>query len=435
MNSQPEDILREIFKQCLDTRYPHVQPFLPGEAPLLLCGVCVLWRAIALTTSELWAHLSVSIGHEGSDKPQPSPELIKTWIARSGCQPLTLTLKDWGLRPSGADTINDLLALFLPEIHRWRSITLALPNHAFPAALIGLERGASQLQIANLGFGVDPGLHAADTPQVAALSRLLTSSQVHTLYWHNAPSILQFLDIHWAHLTVIDLVPVWSPMSQILLMQKAPKLRSLSVFVSEGCDVAAPVVLSDLVILWIGAEVDVGPLFEQLIMPSLLNINVFGANLVPPVPQTEVLHCITRSGSTLDVAVFKSLHIFNSDLITFLRLTPSLRLFEISNNGEATITDNILRLLTAGNTPCLGPNLQIIRFLESSISSTDGLLADMVESRRTADRIAFPAVLLSRLVIHFSEADVQRHREDIRRLKTLAEAEDFQAWINEPETA
>ncbi|KAJ6473574.1 hypothetical protein C8R47DRAFT_1076558 [Mycena vitilis] len=416
MNSQPEDILREIFRQCLDTRYPHVKPFLPGEVPLPLCGVCVLWRAIALTTSELWAHLSVSIGHEGSDKPQPSPELIKTWIARSGCQSLTLTLKDWGLRPVGADTINDILALFLSEIHRWQSITLALPNHTVPAALIDLERGASQLRIANLQFGVDPGLHAADTLQVAALSRLLTSSKLHTLYWHNAPSIFEFLDIQWAHLTVIDLVPAWSPMSHILLlMQKAPKLRSLSVFISVGCDVPVPVVLPDLVILWIGAEVDVGPLFKKLTVPSLLNIHVFCANLVPPVPQTDVLDCITRSGSTLDVAVFK--------------------LFEISNNGDATITDHILRLLTAGSTPCLGPNLQIIRFLESSISSTDGLLADMVESRRTADRITLPAVPLSRIVVHFSDADVQRHREDIRRLKMLAEAEDFQAWINEPETA
>jgi hypothetical protein len=223
-------------------------------------------------------------------------------------------------------------------------------------------------------------------------------------------------------------------MSQILfVMQKAPKLRSLSVFICEACDVAGPVVLPDLVILWIGTEVDVGPLFKRLVVPSLLNINVFCSNLVPQIPQTGVVDCIARSRSLLHTAIFKSLHISNSDLITFFRLTPSLLLFEISNDGEATITDDILGLLTAGDTPCLCPNLRIIRFLESSVSSRDGLLADMVASRRTNRRAAFPAVLLSRLVVQFSEDDLQKHLTDVRRLKSL-EAADFKAWINEPET-
>ncbi|KAJ6588797.1 hypothetical protein B0H19DRAFT_1367327 [Mycena capillaripes] len=295
--------------------------------------------------------------------------------------------------------------------------------------------GAFQLQIANLEFGTDPGLNVPNTPQVAALSRLLTSSQLHSLHWRNEPRTLQFLDIPWGHLTVIDLVPVWSPMCQVLLiLRKAPKLRSLSIFITEACDVAAPVVLSDLVVLWIGTEVDVGPLFKRFTLPSLLNINVFCMGLVPPIPQIAVLDCIARSGSLLHTTIFKSLRIFNSDLITFLRLTPSLLLFEISNDGEATITDDILHLLTAGETPCLCPNLRTIRFLESSVSSADGLLADMVESRRTNIGIAFPTVLLSRLVLHFSETDLQRHTEDIRRIKNL-ECADFRVWINEIETA
>ncbi|KAF7360431.1 F-box domain-containing protein [Mycena venus] len=436
MNSQPEEILREIFIKCLDTRYPHVQPFLPTEAPLLLCGVCVLWRAIAITTSELWAHLSVSIGREASEKPQPSPELIRTWIARSGCQPLTLVLKDSGQGSSGADMANHILELLLPHIHRWQSITLTLPNHAFPTKLIGLDSGASQLQIANLEFSSDPALHAADTPQVAGLARILaSSSQLHTLYWHNDPCTLRFVEIPWGHLTVIDLVPVWSPMSQILhLMERAPKLRSLSTFITEACPVVRSLSLPDLVILWVAVDIDIGPFFKRLNVPSLQNINVFCASQLPRIPQTDVVHCIARSGSPLHTAIFKSLHISNSDLIEFLRRSPSLLLFEISNDGEPTVTDEILRLLTAGEDPCLCPSLRIIRFLESSISSTDGLLADMVASRRTR-RKAVPVALLSRFVVDFSEADSLKHAEDIGRLRILGEAADFRTWINEPETA
>ncbi|KAJ7266908.1 hypothetical protein B0H12DRAFT_1216713 [Mycena haematopus] len=402
---------------------------------MLLCRVCVLWRTIAIGLSELWARLSVSIGREASVKSQPSPELIITWIARSGCQPLTLVLKDLGLRSSGADVVNYALQLFVPHIHRWQSITLILPNHTFPTVLIGLDSGASQLQIANFEFCNDPGLQAPDTPQVAGLAQLLTSSHLHTLYWRNDPSALSFVAIPWAHLTVIDLVPVWSPMSQIFhLMEKAPNLRSFAVWITGPLSPASrPLLLPDLVILWIGCEVDIGPLFKRLTVPSLLNINVFCAKTVPPIPQTDVFDCIIRSGSLLHCAMFESLHISNSDLAEFLRRSPSLLLFQISD--EAVITDDILALLMAGDTLCLCPNLRIIRFLESSVSSTDGLLADMVASRRAHRSMASPIALLSRLVVHLSEVDSRTHAEDIRRLRNLGEAPDFRTWINEPESA
>lgn len=75
--------------------------------------------------------------------------------------------------------------------------------------LMGLDSGPCQLQIAKLEFSSDPGLHAANTPQVAGLTRLLTSSsQLHTLYWRNDPHALLFANVPWAHLTVIDLVPM-----------------------------------------------------------------------------------------------------------------------------------------------------------------------------------------------------------------------------------
>ncbi|KAJ7754488.1 hypothetical protein B0H16DRAFT_746274 [Mycena metata] len=431
MNSNSEDILREVFKCCLDSRFPHVQPFSPAEAPLLLCGVCIFWRAIALTTPQLWERLSICIGRESSDKAQPSQQLIKTWIARSGARPLTLVLKDLGLR-SSVDIANNVLRIFLPHIHRWQSITFLLPNYPLPSALIGLGRlcDASQLQIANLEFGADPGFQTAGTPQVAGLAGLLTaSSQLHTLYYRNDPCTLRFLDISWAHLTVIDLVPVWSPMSQIIdIMQKAPKLRSLSVFIAETCNVARPLLLPDLVILWIGSEVDLGPLFEQLTLPSLSNVNVFCGNTVPP--QTDVINCVARSGCSLQIAIFKSLRISKAHLLTFLRLSPALLLFEFSDGGAATITDDILELLTAGTTSYLCPDLRIIRFLESSVSSTDGLLADMVVSRRAKG--SPPS--LSCLVVDFSDADLPTHAADIRRLKGLEEAPGFRVWINEPET-
>ncbi|KAJ7185518.1 hypothetical protein C8R46DRAFT_381041 [Mycena filopes] len=432
MNSQPEDILREIFKRCVDPQFPHLQPVLATEAPLLLCGVCQLWRDIVTTTSELWERLAVSIGRQGSNESQPSQQLIEIWIARSGSRPLTLVLKDMGLR-SSVDMADKILQIFLPHIHRWQSVTLSLPT--YPSALTHLEHiptGASQLQIARLDFGADPVLRTTDTPQIAGLARLLATSALHTLYWPNDPSTIRFLDISWSHLTVIDLIPTWAPMSQIInIMRKAPKLRSLTVLIAEPDHVAGPIFLPDLQVLWIGAEVDIGPLFEQLTLPSLKNINLFCAASAPPVPQTAVIDLLARSGCSLHAAIFTSLHLSTPDIIRFLRMSPGLLLLEISDDGAASITDDILGLLTPGDAPCLCPHLRIIRFLDSSVSSADGLLADMVASRRTKGPTSSS---LSRLVIQFSDIDLPGHAMDIHRLKRLEEDGDFRAWINELES-
>ncbi|KAJ7665712.1 hypothetical protein B0H17DRAFT_1210834 [Mycena rosella] len=431
----PPEILQQIFTGCFDTRFPHPQPFSSAEAPLLLCGVCRLWRALAISTPELWAHISVSIGRHTPETVKPSPHLVKNWIARSGCQPITFVLQDLGLPSSCPDIANDLLKIFLPQIHRWQSVTLILPNHDFPASLTALEipfGRASLLQIAKFEFGVETGLGLnAEIPQIGGLSRILgSSSQLHTLYWRNDLYTLEFIEVRWAQLTVVDLVPLWRPMSQIIdVMRKAP-LRSLSAFIADASGhVAAPLVLPDLLILWIGTEVDLSPLFRQLTLPSLQNINVFCAN--PVIPQTEVVRCIARSGCLVNTAILKSLRIPKAELITFLRSSPSLRLLDISNGGEVTITDDILSLLTVRDEPCVCPNLRIIRFLESSVFSADGVLADMVASRLEA----IPSATLSRLSVHFSDADLPGHWEDIRRLKGLGDATDCRVWINEPETA
>ncbi|KAK7048867.1 F-box domain-containing protein [Favolaschia claudopus] len=437
MNSQPEDILREIFKRCLDTDFPHMQPFRPTEAPMLLCGVCVLWRTIALTMSELWARLSVSIGREASEQPQPATDLIQLWISRSNRQPLTLVLKDLGQRANTTEAAHRVLQLFVLHIHRWQNITLALPNLTFPSALVSPNSGASELRIANLEFGIDPELQIHDSAKVAALTRLLTvSSQLHTLYWQSDALALQCISIHWARLTVLDLVPVWWPMSAILhLMEQAPKLRSLSTLMTGACPVVRPIVLPDLVILWINCDADVGPFFKLLTVPSLQNLNVSRTNATVPAPQTDVVRCLTRSGIQLHAAIFTSLYLPNSEFIDFLRLSSSLQLLEISNNGAATITDEILRLLTPGDIPCLCPNLQTIRFLEDSVFIHGYFtFGDGGARRAPQTSSAFPIALLSQLVVDFTEPELSKHTHDIHRLRTLGQTTGFRAWINEPET-
>jgi hypothetical protein len=385
---------------------------------------------------QLWSQLSVAIGRVRASTPQPSFELIKIWISRSGSQLLSLVVQDLGHCDNSVAVGNDLLRIFAPHMRRWQRITLILPNHPFPGSLTGLEGGAHLLRSAQLEFHAATGLDVADSPQTVGLSQLLTSSSLlHTLYWRNDLSILYLLDVPWAQLTVIDLMPLWRPMAQIVrILREAPMLRSLSVFITQECLIPEPLSLSQLAIFWIGAEVDLRPLFRHLTLSSLLKINVFCSSLVPGVPQPEVTDCIIRSRSPIDTAVLKSLRVPKPEFINFLRASSSLLLLEISNDGEGSITDDILFLLTANDMNCLCPNLRIVRFLESSISSSDGVLADMVASRQRATQATFPVAELSRLVVEFSEADMVGHGEDVRRLSRMEKEGPTRVWINQPET-
>ncbi|KAJ7623535.1 hypothetical protein FB45DRAFT_108475 [Roridomyces roridus] len=425
--SAPIEILQHIFKSCLpDAHAPHDKPFSSTEAPLLLCRVCALWRTIAIATPQLWARLAISVGE--NNNLRPSRPLIATWVTRSASQPLSLVVHSSDQCASAAETVDEVLQIFLPHIRRWRSITFILPCHPVPRSLALVPDGDFLLQIAKFEFWVT----TAQRPQISGLAKLLKSSpQLHTLYWGND---LEWLDIDWTRLTVLDLVPVWRPMYQVTqIMQNAPKLRSLSVYINHaGSADVGRIVLPDLAILWIWSEVDMNPLFRRLSVPALANINVF-ADFAPFIPQVEVVHCLARCRSKLDVAIFQSLHIPEPDLIALLRTQPALRLLELRALTGNGMTGQLLTLLTlreASPDQNLCPDLRIIRLLQSSFSSTDGLLADMVASRR----MGVEKASLSSLVVHFSDADLPQHTEDIRRLRDLANEVAFRVWIHEPET-
>ncbi|KAJ7131586.1 hypothetical protein C8R43DRAFT_957077 [Mycena crocata] len=56
----PDDVVQAIFLACLPSRRNAVMS--AQEAPLLLCRVCSMWRALALATPRLWASLHIHLG-------------------------------------------------------------------------------------------------------------------------------------------------------------------------------------------------------------------------------------------------------------------------------------------------------------------------------------------------------------------------------------
>ncbi|KAF8891938.1 hypothetical protein CPB84DRAFT_1683195, partial [Gymnopilus junonius] len=106
----PDDVLSEIFYQCLPTDRPPILG--ASDAPTLLMRVCKRWRSVVLSSPRLWAQLSISFSGEDSIYGLPGSwqfdadgkewqqraestlnrrlEIITEWLARSGTCPLSL---------------------------------------------------------------------------------------------------------------------------------------------------------------------------------------------------------------------------------------------------------------------------------------------------------------------------------------------------------
>ncbi|KAF7345222.1 F-box domain-containing protein [Mycena sanguinolenta] len=120
-----EDIVREVFTATLpSTRNATISS---DEAPLLLCRVCKSWRAVALSTPQLWASFHIVV------TPPPNFErlmtLVETWLTRSGSVPLDISMvysmaSDWNW------DVSPLLETFASVSHRWKNVHLTLPNTA-----------------------------------------------------------------------------------------------------------------------------------------------------------------------------------------------------------------------------------------------------------------------------------------------------------------
>ncbi|KAJ7768312.1 hypothetical protein B0H16DRAFT_1519365 [Mycena metata] len=125
----PLEILEEIFSACLPTHRNCVMS--TSEAPLLLGRVCSSWRAISLSTPRLWSKLHIVEPTTAGWWPNMEEEVAKhleatkTWLARSGQCPLSISLEsgnEGGPTVSNAHSFFEALVPFAP---RWQHMQFA----------------------------------------------------------------------------------------------------------------------------------------------------------------------------------------------------------------------------------------------------------------------------------------------------------------------
>lgn len=151
----PDDLLDEIFHQCLPTqRNPAL---VSSDSPLLLTRVCSKWRSLALSSPSLWAQLHITFCDDyrvtppaymnwmpENDKELQSHatsvlklrcEVVKEWLMRSGSCPLSISIyyssNAWSLNDiklhSEDDLTVELFNTLLLFRQRWRDIELVMP--------------------------------------------------------------------------------------------------------------------------------------------------------------------------------------------------------------------------------------------------------------------------------------------------------------------
>jgi F-box-like len=110
----PLEIWEEIFVQCLpDDEYVAIRAH---NAPMLLAGVCRLWRSIVLLTPRLWNSICFNILHF---RESAHFHLLST-LGRSGKLPLSIEI--WQERSPSYQIERDIVISILPFLSRIRSL-------------------------------------------------------------------------------------------------------------------------------------------------------------------------------------------------------------------------------------------------------------------------------------------------------------------------
>ncbi|KAJ7654061.1 hypothetical protein DFH06DRAFT_1330160 [Mycena polygramma] len=128
----PFELISIIFIYCLPVRR-RVRPHM-HRAPLHLARICRYWRAVALSTRELWTSIYLELGiREGGDTDSvhnddtTQSSLLDLWFTRAAGLPLSISL----VCSSGASLPPALLSAMSAHSDRWARIELAIPMATF----------------------------------------------------------------------------------------------------------------------------------------------------------------------------------------------------------------------------------------------------------------------------------------------------------------
>ncbi|KAF5359500.1 hypothetical protein D9756_003543 [Leucocoprinus leucothites] len=441
----PSELLQHIFTFCIPSQ--KFVPLYQQSAPLLLTSVNRLFRERALATPQLWSSLSIHRNSSGTGF-YPHPNLIQLFIERSAAIPLSWSLED--ARPSltVVDTnrppmpVSQIVELYVPHAERWKHVRIDYGSGWVPNT--GLDSLPANIQFPWLEtLSIKRG-YWLDNREISILSRMLTSPRLHGVSWYSQKPYTT-LTMPWSQLrqfSINHLVPVREALNIISRCERLEEVE-MNILLPSKVDDESPIEIlrhDTLQAFKVEAAGDPNVLFSLITFPGLkrLEITLTQGPRLPPMSLPLLRQFIDRSSCVLEKFSMEEAQLNSDDLLEFLKfISPSLLdiSFQHERSNAGYINDKILRMLTQTDihgpnyiedptvrgtfSGILCPNLRYLR-LWGVVGSTDGVLADMLESRWLGCRNCRPGeVLDTAFVVLDDDMDQNRHQEDFRRMHEL----------------
>ncbi|KAJ7082237.1 hypothetical protein B0H15DRAFT_785874 [Mycena belliarum] len=423
----PHEVLCEIFIRCLP-KNAYVEASVT-QCPLLLTQISSNWRSIALSTPALWASITVNLSIKSC---LPNPCLIQAWLARSGSCPLSFHIAE-SIRKDfydpGIITSASILELYAPHYNRWQHIRLEYQDWRIDTGFATLPCDAPPQSLETLHLARD----FWQSSEQAQLSLMLSAPRLGDCTWISNTDLGTFR-APFPQLAKLFLErPLYSD-DFMHILNDCANLEACQFLVlasSPSSNVARPlspsVLRHNLRTLDLTADL-FGRLFSQLELPCLRELSARRYDIVPhpaPVwPHKEFMSLLSRSKCTLDALSLSDMDTTPNQMSDCLRHTSaSLQKLILTNDRRlrhTIVNDDVLRLLTwtrpdpGGTQVNICPRLSVIRLWDCH-SSTDGVLADMIESRWKAgdggpDKMLSIAFLM--LCRRFEKARCVKRREN-----------------------
>ncbi|KAF8815109.1 hypothetical protein BYT27DRAFT_7199591 [Phlegmacium glaucopus] len=303
INQLPIELLCDIFSKFLedDREHPDYTPapgplvsFYSRADPTILGQVCSWWRKVALSTPALWSNIFLS---------QPSMSQIPRihlWLQRAANNPLNLAIEEPRKRGThDATALHQILSAFISRLELWKTVEFLLPADALGSL------GVIKLESASLHLSTKRRQDQASTKlSIDAIWRVFHSSPVlRRVTWWGVYSGEIPNHAPWATITHILLEHEFGVETLIDLLSLCPQIQDISVF---RLSIPTTDVHKSLHAFTLDAEVETGPLFHRLTLPSLRSLRIHHRYVDEHFPRdySEFQSLLARSSCSLERFIF-----------------------------------------------------------------------------------------------------------------------------------
>lgn len=436
------ELLGEIFLHCLPAT-DHLDIFHPFylQPPILFTRVCSTWRKVALSSPRLWCSIFSYISRGKTPVVgaivDPTAE---TWLSLSRNCPLSFALHGSGDLDPHQDWEN-MADVFLRHSSRWKHVTLRQPDRSLSIFRV-TDEGTPWLESIDI-TATRWKKHDDEGMQSLAIV-LRTSPRLRSLSWSSGWLELHssLLAIPWGQLTRVNLDCRISLEDFVEIFPQLTRTESCSLRrvwgeIPPSHSPHYSVSLLRMHTFHLSSAGNLALILMNITLPAIVDLVIDHFNssredspsswslpiymsLLPP------SSCRLRR-----LALHMQTHISEGDIIQCLRIT-SATLVELTLTGDVDVTDRVLRALTPVQRADyvelgLCPNLGIIELL-GCVHSSDGCLADMIESRWKSKVEwetyieSYPGLSRLRYVsLRMYSSQTSGHSMDIQRLNDLVD--------------